>query len=154
VKRFSLAAVAAGALAFAAVALGTAQHYKGTDSDAACGTVQDLDCTVKFSGKVVNGKVTKVKNFGYHGIPMACTEGNAALSNYSSTAANYPPPMTVKTHRKFSGHFQSTDHLQFVDITGKFSKNYKKASGTLQVHGDFASLHNCDTGVDAYSVSK
>ena len=81
---------------------------------------------------------------------MPCDEGNAALSN----GTNYPPDMKVDSHRKFSGNFHSTDHLQHVDITGKFSKDYKKASGTLRVHGDFGPLHNCDTGTDGYNVSR
>jgi len=154
VKRLTLA-VAAGALVFAAVAFGAATHYKGTDSDAACGTpMAGLDCIVKFNGAVTNGKVTKVKKFSYHGIPMPCDEGGAALTN----GTNYPPAMSVNSHRKFSGHFHSQDNKQFVDITGRFSTNFKTAAGTLQVHGNFSSpgvpLHNCDTGVDNYSVSR
>ena len=144
-------AVAIGALICATAAFAGTRYYSGKDSDSQCGRVPHTTCNVTFTGTVRDGKVRKVLDFAFDGIPMKCKQGSFAFT----IADNPLPGMKVRKHRKFSGHFQSSNQQAFYDVTGQFTKNYKSASGTIRVHGDFPPQATaCDTGVDHYSVKR
>ena len=143
-KRLAVAGVI-GVLAFAGVALATStKHYSGKAVFPDCGAAPNVTCDVSFTGTIKNGKVTTVSAFVYDGIPMACDDGNHAVGN----GPNPLPDMKVNTKRKFSGHFHTVSPpVQHIDVTGRFSKDYKKASGKLRVYGNFGGpATNCDTG--------
>ena len=149
-RGFAVAVALAGALAFTAVAAGASKYYSGSDSDSQCGVVPHTTCDISFNGTVKNGTVKKVTNFIFNGIPISCNEGDFAFTNDGHPL----PSMKVNSHRKFSGDFQTTNGAHY-DVTGKFSKNYKTAKGTLQVQGDFPpQATGCDTGVDQYTVKR
>ena len=144
-------ATALGALAFAAAALGASKSYFGSDSDSQCGVVPHTNCDITFDATVKTGKVTRVKNFTYDGIPMHCNEGDFAFT----IKGNPLPTMRVNAHRRFAGHFHTASGNERDDVTGKFSKNYKSVTGTVQVQGDFPpQATGCDTGVDRYSATR
>jgi hypothetical protein len=144
-------AVAIGALICATAALAGTSYYSGKDSDNRCGQVPHTTCNVTFTGNVKDGKVKKVSDFEFDGIPMKCRQGSFAFT----IEGNPLPGMAVRKHRKFSGHFHSSDGNAFYDVTGQFTRNYKSASGTIRVQGDFPPQATaCDTGVDQYSVKR
>src|SRR6478735_1261208 len=74
-------AIVLGAIACAGVALGaTKPYYWGKDSDSQCGQVPHTSCEITFSGvKGNNGRIKKVTNFVFDGIPDVCTEGTFAF---------------------------------------------------------------------------
>ena len=150
-KKGFVFAVTIGALIYATTAFAGTGYYSGKDSDSRCGRVPHTPCHVTFTGKVKNGKVKQVVDFAFDGIPIKCKQGSFAL-----TIANNPlPSMSVRSDRKFSGHFQSANGKAFYDVSGQFSTDYKSASGTIRVHGAFPPQATaCDTGVDNYSVKR
>jgi hypothetical protein len=151
-KRGFLAATVLGALACAAVALGaTKPYFYGKDSDSQCGQVPHTTCTVTFSGvKGKHGRIKKVTNFVFDRVPDTCDQGSFAFT----IKGNPVPAMRVNNHRKFSAHY-APNSKETIDVTGKFSKNFRKASGTLRDQGDFPpQATGCDTGVDDYSVKR
>ena len=156
-KRISILglAVVMGALAVAAVALAASKTYTGKDHDGKCGTIgpppHSSDCQVTFEAKIKHGKATAVSDFVMKRVPIKCDQGFFVVSNDNAPTGT----MKVKKHRKFKGHFTFAGGAQSIDVTGKFSKDWKKASGTLRNQGDFGSgATNCDTGIDDYSVKR
>jgi hypothetical protein len=128
-------------LGFAGVA--EAQYYLGKDLDPACGA---LDCGVSFTGHVKHHRVTTVRHFVFEKVPIDCDNGHHRFTSPELLS------MRVKTGRKFHGKFHTADGLQFYEVSGQFSKTYRRASGTLHAHGDFGSNTNCDTGEDDWSA--
>jgi hypothetical protein len=148
-------AMAIGALVVAAVALAGTKTYTGKDKDSKCGTIgsppHSSDCKVTFDAKIKNGKAKKVSDFVMNRVPIKCDQGLFTVSNDNAPTGT----MKVKKHRKFKGHFTFAGGQQSIDVTGKFSKNWKKVSGTLRNRGDFGSgATNCDTGTDDYSAKR
>jgi hypothetical protein len=62
--------------------------------------------------------------------------------------------MKVNRHRKFHGtyHVPNTDHV--ATVHGKFKRHVKKASGTLELKGDFAGGCSGDTGALPWTAKK
>src|SRR3954447_22440252 len=83
-------------------------------------------------------------------IPDNCDQGSFAF-----TIKGHPVPgMRVDAQRHFSAHYQPSSH-ETIDVTGKFSKSFHRASGTLRDQGDFPpQATGCDTGVDKWAASK
>jgi hypothetical protein len=150
VKKGLVVATALGALALAAVALGASKSYFGDDSDSQCGVVPHTKCDISFDATVKMGRVTKVKNFVFDLIPDTCNQGSFAF-----TIKGHPvPAMRVDKHRKFSAHYAPSSK-ETIDVTGKFSKSFHTASGTVRDQGDFPpQATGCDTGVDKYSAKR
>jgi hypothetical protein len=150
-KKGFVLAVVIGALIFATTAFAGTRYYSGKDSDSRCGQVPHTTCNVTFAGNVKDGKVNQVSDFAFDGIPITCRQGSFALT----ITDNPLPDMRVGKYRKFSGHFHTANQVAFYDVTGQFTKDYKSASGTIRVHGDFPRQATaCDTGVDHYSVKR
>jgi len=153
-RRIAVVGSLVAVLAFSAVALAAIRHYHGKDEDPACASIPPPNaCKMKFDGAVRNGRVVKVRNFTFNKIPMPCTEGPFALSN----TGNPLPPMRVNAQRRFHGDFvdNQTSPTQYTHVDGRFSTNYKRATGHFRFHGDLSpevfpptGLHNCDTGRD------
>jgi hypothetical protein len=150
-KRYAVLGIAIGTLAWTALAFGGQKTYDGSDLDASCGSVPHTTCDVGFTGVTrKNGSVKKVTDFVFDLIPDTCDQGSFAFT----IKGNPVPAMKVNKHRKFSAHYQPSRH-ETIDVTGKFSKTYKKASGTVRDRGDFPpQATGCDTGSDDYKVKR
>ena len=77
------------------------------------------------------------------------------VPTWSESSKGHPVPgMRVDAQRRFSAHYQPSSH-ETIDVTGKFSKSFHRASGTLRDQGDFPpQATGCDTGVDKWAASK
>jgi hypothetical protein len=152
VKRHALVAtmlVGAAATTTAAYATSNAD-FSGKVSNPKCGTDPALTCGLSFVGKTANGKVKKVTRLTWRGIPIHCKEGLFKAHSQGPP----PPPMKVNAHRKFKGNVVFNHHRK-LNVTGKFSSDYKSATGTFRFHGDFSPTGtNCDTGIDHYHVKR
>jgi hypothetical protein len=156
-RRIAIVGSLGAMLVFATVALGAVKHYAGKDTDPACSTgTPPPACTITFDGAVRNKKVVKVKNFLFSEIPMTCDQGDYVISNTTPTGDSPLPPMKVNAQRKFKGNFvdSTTSPTQYYHVDGKFSTNYKRATGHFRIHGDFTTAvppaTNCDTGLDTW----
>jgi hypothetical protein len=147
---FAVAAIATFAWV-TTIALGGTSYYSGSDLDSQCGQVAHTKCDVTFTGvKRKGGTIKKVTNFVFDLIPDTCDQGSFAF-----TIKGHPVPgMRVDAQRRFSAHYQPSSH-ETIDVTGKFSKSFHRASGTLRDQGDFPpQATGCDTGVDKWAASK
>jgi hypothetical protein len=139
-------------LVLAAVAVGAVKHYSGTDTDPACASsIPPPACAITFDGAVRNHRIVKVRDFVLDEIPMTCNEGDYSVSNSSTPL----PDMKVNAKRKFGGNFvdDNQNPTQYIHVDGRFSTNYKRATGHLRFHGDFSGLGaptGCDTGTDTW----
>jgi hypothetical protein len=152
-RRIAIVGSLVATLVFAAAALGTAKHYHGTDTDPACTTgTPPPACTIDFDGVVRNHRVVKVRDFVFDGIPMTCNEGDFTISNNTTPL----PDMKVNAKRKFAANFKDDlqNPTQYIHVDGRFSTNYKRATGHLRFHGDFSPAPpgptGCDTGSDPW----
>jgi hypothetical protein len=155
-RRIAIVGSLVAMLVFAAVALGAVRHYHGKDTDPACTSgLTPPSCAITFDGGVRNHKVVRVKNFAFDEIPMQCDEGAYAISNTGVPL----PTMRVNAQRRFHGEFvdSKTSPTQYTHVAGRFSTNYKRATGHFRFHGDFrpstlypTGLHNCDTNTDTW----
>lgn len=142
-----LAAVGVAALLLAALALGATRHYSGADRDPAC---EAGNCTVTFNAKVKKGKVKSVSRFVFDAVPITCDEGDFTVSNPDVPVNG----MKVDKQRKFEGVWDGPNN-QKISVTGKFSKDWKTAKGTLRDRGDFPpSASGCTTGLDHWKASR
>jgi hypothetical protein len=134
------------ALAFAAVALGAVKRYHGTVAQGG---------TVSFKTTVKRHKTKNVKAFFFYKVTLTC-EGGASLPISNRKPLKFPiPPMKVR-HRRFHGSFSNTDFKTSGEVHGKFTDHYRKAHGTLRVHGRplGAMQGKCDTGTDDWTATK
>jgi hypothetical protein len=142
----------AGALCFCCVALGATVHYKGRDRAAACKSIgPPKPCLITFDGRTHKGRVKTVKKFLYGRIPTTCTAGPS-----TTDSSGHPmPPMGVNHKRKFHGEASIQNGASKVSVTGKFSKSFGKATGTLRVKSNrIGGAFTCDTGPDRYKVRR
>jgi hypothetical protein len=146
VKRALVGVGLVAALAFAAVAMGAIKHYHGT---------VDQGGTVSFQTKVRHHKAKRVKNFFFYKVTLTC-EGGASIPISNRKPLKFPiPPMKVR-HRRFHGSFSNSDFKTSGEVHGKFTHHYRKAKGTLRVHGRplGAMQGKCDTGTDDWTANK
>jgi hypothetical protein len=151
VKKGLVLAVIACALAWSATAIGGQRIYDGSDLDSQCGTVAHTTCDVGFTGVTRrDGTVKKVSGFVFNLIPDTCDQGTFAF-----TIKGHPvPTMRVDSQRAFSAHYKPSSH-ETIDVTGRFSKSFRKATGTVRDQGDFPpQATGCDTGTDQYRVTR
>lgn len=152
-KRLIIVVGFVGVLCFSAVALGATATYKGRDQDPRCKSLgPPVRCLITFDGKGQGGRVKTVKNFRYGRVPTTCDNGPDTASSFGLTL----PPMQVNRKRKFRGEAIIQDGASKVKVTGRFSKSFKRATGTLRVMSDGIGGRNfaCDTGTDDYTVHK
>jgi hypothetical protein len=151
VRKGLILGVTLGALAWTATAFGGQKIYGGSDLDSKCGSVPHTKCNISFTGVTRrNGSVKKVTDFVFDLIPDTCDQGEFAF-----TIKGHPAPdMKVDANRTFSVHYKPNPR-ETIDISGKFSKSYKSATGTVRDQGDFPpQATGCDTGTDAWKASK
>jgi len=82
--------------------------------------------------------------------------GGATIPISNRRPLKFPiPPMRVR-HRRFHSSFSNSDFKTSGEVHGRFTHHYRKAKGTLRVHGRplGAMQGKCDTGTDDWTASK
>ncbi len=132
----SIAAVVA-VIALAAPALAGAASYGGTFKDGG---------TVSFKTVTRDGKIVRVKDFGWKNLPTTCDQG---AFSYTATL---PFSMGVKS---LGFAINATGGGVVQVVSGRFTDQRRKAGGTLNVFGDLAAGHtNCATGLLRWSATR
>jgi hypothetical protein len=142
-----------GALCFSAVALGATATYEGKDHDSKCASVHlSVACDLEFHVTKSGAKVTKVKYVVFKALPARCGSKKDFINGYEPSYLN----AHVNGKRKFHGSFTANQGDDTATITGRFSKDFKRATGTLRVkgRGSGTAMTGCDTGTDEYGVHK
>ncbi|MBV8734813.1 MAG: hypothetical protein JO321_16065 [Solirubrobacterales bacterium] len=102
--------------------------------------------TISFKAAVNHGRVTRVGTFNYRGVPTTCK------SRFSGVVAGTAGGATVR-HHTFVAKSVATGG-QHETVTGRFSSNYKKVSGTFRVTGNYPPYTGCTTGTDHWSAKR
>ena len=102
---------------------------------------------VEFGAKQVHGRPAVVRRFEFHNIPAAC-------KGYAGTAVNGMLTITMKVsaRRKFSGTESLDGGREKVVVHGAFARGFKKATGTIRVHGTVTGCASADTGIVHWSA--
>jgi hypothetical protein len=104
---------------------------------------------VEFGAKFHKGHAVSITRFEFHNIPAACQgHGNTAVTD------SYGSKIKVNSLRKFSGKTTINGGKLTIKITGRFKKDFSKASGTLRAHGTVPGCPNADTGVVTWSAPR
>jgi hypothetical protein len=131
---------ALGAMLVASVALAASAPYSGTVQSPGC--TGQTTCQVSLSASVKRGEVTKIVDFSAPSVPVEC-DGSPGLSGSVSA-----PKIAVK-NGKFS--YEEGTAPNQIEISGKFAKNLKKATGTLRATRESVA-GSCDTGQLPFKV--
>lgn len=134
--------VATIALTVTATALGAGQQYNGpAGSTAGAG--------VEFGTRLVRGHPVSVRRFEFHNIPAQCT-------GYAPTAVSDPLSITMRVTatRTFAGTASINGGKVTAKVTGRFSRSFGKATGTLRVRGSVPGCLKADTGTVRWSAPK
>lgn len=136
------AAVATIALTVTATALAAGQQYNGP-----AGTAPNAG--VEFGTRVTGGHPVTVRRFEFHNVPAQC-------AGYAPTAVNDLLPITMKVSatRTFSGRASLHGGKLTVKVSGRFSRTFAKATGTIRVTGSVAGCAKADTGTVKWSAPK
>jgi hypothetical protein len=158
VKRLAVIATLIGAASLCAAAFGatmqTTRYYAGKDHDKGCKDAEA--CHVYFDGVVKQGRVRSIQYLELSGVPVKCDEGRlyAGIGGVYAVKA----PIHVNGKRRFSGHFTTsldTSPKAWFQLSGRFSKGYRGAKGTLKVYvRHLGSYNHCRSKVDRYSVHR
>jgi hypothetical protein len=129
-KRALFVAAVATTLAFAAVALGSVKHYRGPIEQGG---------HVTFDTKVKHHRAKQVDSFYFFKLKLTCEKAPSGASNTIKISNKSPidfpiPPMDVE-HRTFHGSFYKEEFKTRGEVEGEFTRRYRKAAGTLRVHG-------------------
>jgi hypothetical protein len=139
-KGLLIVPVFGAALLAAGVAFASSAPYSGTLQGSGCGT--QATCQVSLSASVKKGEVTKVVDFSAPSVPVLCN----GMPGLSATVS--APKIPVK-NGKFS--FTEGSAPNEVQISGKFAKNLKKATGTLSATSQGVA-GACDSGKLPFKV--
>jgi hypothetical protein len=132
-----IAAMAAAVVVLALPAVASGAGYTGTLDDGG---------TVNFRSVTKNGKLVGVKDFRWNNVPTQCLQGPYSYS------AQLPFSLSVR-NRLFA--ITATEVGMVQAVTGKFTSNRNRASGTLNVYGALAPRHtNCSTGLVEWSATR
>lgn len=129
----ALAAIALGAIVPATASAAT---YTGSFPDRG---------TVSFRTVTRDGKVVRVKAFGWKNVPVSCDQGDFTYGS------QLPFSMRV-SNRLFS--YKALDVALTQSVSGKFTNHRRRASGTLNVFVGALGLlkTNCSTGELTWSA--
>jgi hypothetical protein len=124
-------------VALAAPALAGAASYGGTLKDGG---------TISFKTVTRDGKIVRVKDFGWKNVPTTCDQG---AFDYTATL---PFSLSVKS---LAFAINATGGGVAQAVSGHFTDHRRKADGTLNVFGDLAAGHtNCATGVLRWNAAR
>ena len=101
---------------------------------------------VEFRAKFKHGEPKKALEFRWFNVPIP--------PNCTDFISNKHFEMRVNRKRKFHGTFSvpNTDHK--ATVRGKFNRHEDKASGTIELKGDFGVCSNVDTGPLAWTAKR
>ena len=141
-RRAILAGIAVTALATATTALAASQQYNGH-----AGTGQNA--VVEFGAKLAGGHPASVRRFSFSNLPAQCT-------GFAPTAVTggLTITMQVTAQRTFKGTGSVNGGRATAKVTGRFSSNFAKATGTLSVSGTVPGCRAASTGVVRWSAPK
>ena len=135
-------AIALTALAAAATALAAGQQYNGPAGSGP-------NAGVEFNARLSNGRPSVVRRFEFHNIPAQCmSSGLTAVTQQLSNT------MRVKADRTFSGTATANAGRVTAKISGRFSRSFSKATGTLRVKGTVPGCPSADTGIVRWTAPK
>lgn len=141
-RRAILAGIAVAALATAATALAASQQYNGPAGSSP-------NAGVEFGAKLAGGHPVSVRRFAFFNIPAQCTgSGPTAVSDSLSIT------MHVTAQRTFKGTGSLSSGRATAKVSGRFSRSFAKATGTLRVSGTVAGCRTADTGAVSWSAPK
>ena len=136
------AAIALTALAAAATALAAGQQYNGPAGPGP-------NAGVEFNARLAKGRPSLVRRFEFHNIPAQCVgHGLTAVTQQLSNT------MRVKADRTFAGTATANAGRVTAKISGRFSRSFGKATGTLSVKGTVPGCPMADTGVVHWTAPK
>jgi hypothetical protein len=144
IRKFVSVLIAAVVLSglWSAVAVAANSSYNGT---AGSGPHEG----VEFGAHLKKGHPTGVFRFDYHNIPAQC-QG----SGITAVTDKLDNTMKVNSKRKFHTKTTLNGGKVTVEVAGRFTKSYGKATGTLRVHGTVAGCKAADTGVVKWQAPK
>ena len=138
-NRVTILIVAAMMLAIPGTAFATA-FFKGPVGS---GT---SNAGVEFRAKFKHGEPKKVLEFRWFNVPVPpnCTDAYSKLRF----------EMRVNGKRKFHGTYKVPNTNHVATVHGKFKHHDEKASGTLELKGDFAGGCSADTGALSWTAKR
>ena len=141
-RRTVCAAVAAASLGTAATALAVSQQYNGPAGSSP-------NAGVEFGAKLAGGHPVSVRRFEFHNIPAACVGSRPTAVNDSLAIT-----MKVTSTRTFKGTAKVNGGRATAKVTGRFSRSYAKATGTLKVTGTVTGCASANTGLVSWKAPK
>jgi hypothetical protein len=133
-------------LVFAAMAFGATKHYRGPIQQ---GGHVTFDTTVKHHA------VKRVKSFFFYKVKLSC-EGGQTIPISNKSPIKFPIPAMRVRDRKFHGSFFKAEFKTRGEVEGEFTDHFRKAGGTLRVHGRPLGQQqgDCDTGTVDWTAKK
>ena len=135
----------AGLMAVPGVALAASRQYNGP-------TETGVHAGVEFGTRLLNGRPVAVRRFGWFNVPAQC-------KGYGTTAVSdmLAPTFAVNARRRFHVTTAINGGKLTVKVVGRFSSDFRKATGTIRLSGSVAGCASVDTGTlrwTAPAVSK
>ena len=122
----------AGLMAIPGVALAASRQYNGP-------TATGVHAGVEFGTRLVDGRPVTVRRFRWFNLPAQCM-------GYGPTAANDTLASTFAVSAKRRFHVATTINGSKVKVVGRFSSDFRKATGTIRVSGSVPGCSSADTG--------
>lgn len=138
-QRAAILAVVATMLALPGTALATA-FFKGPVDGGA------NNAGVEFRAKFKHGEPRKVLEFRWFNVPVP--------PNCADSFEGLHFEMRVNSKRKFHGRYSVPKTNHVATVHGKFKHHDDKASGTLELKGDFAGGCSADTGALSWTAKR
>ena len=143
-KRIALSGLAVlGLMGLPGIALAASRQYNGP-------TETGVNAGVEFGTRLVNGRPVVVRRFGWSNLPAQC-KGYGTTATSDKLGAELP----VTSKRRF--HLTTKISGDVVTVAGRFSRDFRKATGTIRVKGTVPGCASADTGTlrwTAPAVSK
>jgi hypothetical protein len=137
------AVTALAGLVAAATALAAAgQQYNGPAGSSP-------NAGVEFNARLAKGRPTQVRRFEFHNIPAQC-------AGYGPTAVTEQLSITMKVtgKRTFTGTGSANSGRVTAKVSGRFSRSFGRATGTLRVAGTVPGCRTADTGMVRWTAAK
>ncbi len=144
--RITLGALAVlGLLGLPGIALAASRQYNGP-------TETGVHAGVEFGTRLSHGRPIVVRRFGWFNVPAQC-------KGYGATAVSdmLTPTFAVNAKRRFHVTTAINGGKVTVKVVGRFSSDFRKATGTIRVSGSVPGCASVDTGTlrwTAPAVSK
>lgn len=129
-------------LVAAATAFAAGQQYNGPAGSSP-------NAGVEFHTGLTKGRPTQVRRFEFHNIPAQCAGyGPTAVTEQLSIR------MKVTANRTFAGTGSANSGRVTAKVSGRFSRSFGRATGTLRVSGTVPGCRTANTGVVRWTAAK